>query len=190
LVPNRVDVSIPHMKRETDSVSETLCFLVIKNPGRWSKSTNPVILRILIMFNRRYPLRQFYEHSTCIDTLFSCLKREEHRPKAMYIQPHPILHTSLTSICLLQLWTHLVHINYGLWQIQYVHYISLHIHHKVTEGEELSPGVKRLGVSLTIHLQLLSRSKIRGSLYPLAHVSSRCASLASNRGRLYSFHHK
>jgi hypothetical protein len=42
--PNRVGVFPPHLRMETDPVSETLCFLVT---GRWTKSKNPVILYIV-----------------------------------------------------------------------------------------------------------------------------------------------
>jgi hypothetical protein len=35
------------LEDETDPVSETLCFLVIYNSGRWTKSINLVILSVL-----------------------------------------------------------------------------------------------------------------------------------------------
>jgi hypothetical protein len=35
---------------ETDSVSETLCFIVIFNRGRWIKSINPVIMSDMLQF--------------------------------------------------------------------------------------------------------------------------------------------
>jgi hypothetical protein len=34
----------PHLRTETDSVSEMSCFLVIYISGRWTKSTYPAIL--------------------------------------------------------------------------------------------------------------------------------------------------
>jgi hypothetical protein len=33
-----------HLKMETEALSETLCFLVIYNSGRWTKPTNPLSL--------------------------------------------------------------------------------------------------------------------------------------------------
>jgi hypothetical protein len=46
----------------------------------------------------------------------------------------------------------------------------------------LSPGVKRRGVKLTTHLQLVLRSKIRGSIRPLPHTRSwRSAELVKHR---------
>jgi hypothetical protein len=42
------------MRTETDPVSETLCFPVIYNSGRWAKSTNPVILSVV--HRRQNPL--------------------------------------------------------------------------------------------------------------------------------------
>jgi hypothetical protein len=42
--PNRVGVS-PHLRTETDPVSETSCFSSnYLDSGRWTKSENPVIL--------------------------------------------------------------------------------------------------------------------------------------------------
>jgi hypothetical protein len=45
-VPSRVGFSPSLVKKETDPVSEALCFLVIQNSGRWTKSTNPAIVRV------------------------------------------------------------------------------------------------------------------------------------------------
>jgi hypothetical protein len=42
--PRQIMSSFPHLKTETDPVSKTLCFLVPKNSGQWTKSSNPVIL--------------------------------------------------------------------------------------------------------------------------------------------------
>jgi hypothetical protein len=44
LGPNRVGISLPYMKMETDPVIITLSFIVIYNSGRWTKSTNLAIL--------------------------------------------------------------------------------------------------------------------------------------------------
>jgi hypothetical protein len=43
--PNRVSPS-PHLKTETDPFPKR-CFVVIQNSGRWTKSTNPMILSII-----------------------------------------------------------------------------------------------------------------------------------------------
>jgi hypothetical protein len=37
----------PHLKMETDPVSETLFFLVISNSGRWAKPKHPMILSVI-----------------------------------------------------------------------------------------------------------------------------------------------
>jgi hypothetical protein len=42
--PNEKVSPSPHMRTETDPVSETLCFLIIQNSGRWTKSRNTIIL--------------------------------------------------------------------------------------------------------------------------------------------------
>jgi hypothetical protein len=53
--PNRVGVSFPHLRTKTDPVFETLCFLVIQNSGRWTKSSNPVVLGVI--HHRQNPLK-------------------------------------------------------------------------------------------------------------------------------------
>jgi hypothetical protein len=45
--PNIIGVYLPHMKMERFSISETLCFLVIQNCRRCTKSANTVILSVV-----------------------------------------------------------------------------------------------------------------------------------------------
>jgi hypothetical protein len=46
--PNRIGV-FPHLRTETDAVSETSCFSLVcfLIPGRWRKSENPVSLKVI-----------------------------------------------------------------------------------------------------------------------------------------------
>jgi hypothetical protein len=48
----------PHLKTETDSVSKTLCFSVIWNSERWTKSVNLVIQSVIR--HRQNPFRSDY----------------------------------------------------------------------------------------------------------------------------------
>jgi hypothetical protein len=45
--PNRVGV-LPHLRTETDPVSQTLCSLFFWNTGWWALSKNPVILSFIV----------------------------------------------------------------------------------------------------------------------------------------------
>jgi hypothetical protein len=51
-------------------VSETLCSLIIWNSGRWTKSSNPVMLSVI-------HYRQNSLHSTTLYKLNACLKSVE-----------------------------------------------------------------------------------------------------------------
>jgi hypothetical protein len=43
----RIMSSSPHLRTETDPISETCCFLVFKNSGRWTHSRTLVILSVI-----------------------------------------------------------------------------------------------------------------------------------------------
>jgi hypothetical protein len=44
--PNRIGV-FPHLRTETDPVSETSCFPLFLIPGRWIESENPIFLKVI-----------------------------------------------------------------------------------------------------------------------------------------------
>jgi hypothetical protein len=63
--PNRVGVS-PHLRMETDQVSEMSCFLFPNylESGRWTKSKNPLILCMSVLSSKVTDVFLIYESVT------------------------------------------------------------------------------------------------------------------------------
>jgi hypothetical protein len=57
--PNKVGVSIPHLKKETDAVSETLCFLVVRISGNGQSPETQWFFWVLYIIVRPFS-NQYY----------------------------------------------------------------------------------------------------------------------------------